>query len=69
MQDEITAEKRDELLGRGVRVLVDSPGIARSHREAPEIDGLISVPTSLEPGGFHDVVVVGASGPDLEATA
>jgi ribosomal protein S12 methylthiotransferase len=67
LQDEITAEKRDELLGRGVRVLVDSPGIARSHREAPEIDGLISVPESLAPGEFHDVVITGAVGPDLEA--
>ena len=25
-------------------VLVDTPGIARSYREAPEIDGVIHVP-------------------------
>lgn len=68
LQDEITAEKRDELIGRRVRALVDSPGIARSHREAPEIDGLILVPSSLAPGQFHDLVVTGATGPDLEAT-
>jgi len=68
LQDEITAEKRDELLGREVKVLVDRPGVARSHREAPEIDGIVSVPSTLAPG-FHDVVVTGALGPDLEASA
>ena len=44
LQDAITAAKRDELLGSRVRVLVDAPGTARSHREAPEIDGIIAVP-------------------------
>jgi hypothetical protein len=48
-------------------VLVDAPGVARSHREAPEIDGIIEVPTWLEVGGFHEVVVVDAAGPDLVA--
>ena len=44
-------------------VLVDEPGVARSHREAPEIDGVVVVPTSLEVGEFHDVVVKDALGP------
>ena len=69
LQDRITAERRDELLGAQVRVLVDAPGVARSHREAPEIDGTIAVPEHLAVGAFHDVVVVGAVGPDLEARA
>jgi ribosomal protein S12 methylthiotransferase len=67
LQDRITAERRDELVGSRVRVLVDAPGSARSHREAPEIDGVIAVPESLAAGAFHDVVVTGALGPDLEA--
>jgi ribosomal protein S12 methylthiotransferase len=67
VQDRITAERRDELVGSRVRVLVDAPGSARSHREAPEIDGVIAVPESLAVGVFHDVVVTGALGPDLEA--
>jgi ribosomal protein S12 methylthiotransferase len=67
LQDQITAEKRDELLGREVRVLVDQSGVARSHREAPEIDGVISVPSTLAVGEFFDVTVTGATGPDLEA--
>ncbi|MDQ3294778.1 MAG: 30S ribosomal protein S12 methylthiotransferase RimO, partial [Actinomycetota bacterium] len=67
LQDGITAAKRDELIGTEVRVLVDAPGIARSHREAPEIDGVVAVPRSLAVGEFHDVVVASALGPDLIA--
>ncbi|MEK9636234.1 MAG: 30S ribosomal protein S12 methylthiotransferase RimO, partial [Acidimicrobiaceae bacterium] len=40
LQDDITGAKRDLLVGSEVRVLVDEPGIGRSHREAPEIDGV-----------------------------
>ena len=48
-------------------VLVDTEGIARSHREAPEIDGIVNVPSVLQPGTFHTVKIVAAEGPDLEA--
>ena len=68
LQDGITAAKRDRLLGREVEVLVDSPGVARSHREAPEIDGIITVPERLAPGTFATLTVTGAFGPDLEAS-
>jgi ribosomal protein S12 methylthiotransferase len=67
MQDGITFSRRDDLIGRTVNVLVDEPGVARSHREAPEIDGIIEVPTSLEVGQFYDVTVTSAMGPDLVA--
>ncbi len=66
-QDYITARKRDEMIGRRVQVLVDEVGVARSHREAPEIDGVIAVPDAAQPGTFVDVDIVGALGPDLEA--
>jgi ribosomal protein S12 methylthiotransferase len=66
-QDAITAAKRDLLIGSEVRVLVDHAGTARSYREAPEIDGVIAVPDSLEPGTFADVRIVDALGPDLVA--
>ncbi|MCY4271977.1 MAG: 30S ribosomal protein S12 methylthiotransferase RimO [bacterium] len=69
VQDEITAAKRDRLIGREVIVLVDSPGSARSYREAPEIDGIISVPEDLAVGQFHTVQVLDALGPDLAAGA
>ena len=33
--------------GAVVEVLVDEPGVGRSHREAPEIDGIVAVPDDL----------------------
>ena len=69
IQDEITAAKRDQLIGREVEVLVDAPGIARSYREAPEIDGIVSVPEHLTVGQFHTVQVLDAHGPDLVGEA
>jgi ribosomal protein S12 methylthiotransferase len=67
LQDEITAAKRDDLIGREVVVLVDAVAVGRSHREAPEIDGVISVPDDLPVGSFHKLTVVDALGPDLMA--
>lgn len=67
MQDNITFSRRDDLIGRTVNVLVDEPGVARSHREAPEIDGIIEVPVSLTVGQFYDVTIASAMGPDLVA--
>jgi len=67
LQDLITQEKRDELIGRQVQVLVDEVGIARSHREAPEIDGIIEVSADLAVGEFVDVTIADAEGPDLIA--
>lgn len=67
LQDRITASRRDDLIGRTLRVLVDEVGVARGTREAPEIDGVVEVPASLAVGEFHEVKVVFALGPDLVA--
>ena len=67
IQDAITADRRDQLVGQKIEVLIDVPGIGRSHREAPEIDGVVKVPPILEPGEIYDVVVTRSEGPDLEA--
>lgn len=67
LQDDITARRRDALIGETMKVLVDEPGVARSTREAPEIDGIIEVPTNLTTGEFHTVRIVDAMGPDLMA--
>ena len=67
LQDAITAAKREELIGRTVEVLVDAPGEARTYREAPEIDGIVTVPTDLAVGSFVEVVVTDTDGPDLTA--
>jgi ribosomal protein S12 methylthiotransferase len=69
LQDGITARRRDALIGSVVEVLVDAPGVARSHREAPEIDGIVSVPRDLPVGELAKVTITGAAGPDLEARA
>ncbi|MCU0261478.1 MAG: MiaB/RimO family radical SAM methylthiotransferase, partial [Ilumatobacteraceae bacterium] len=67
LQDAITADRRDALIGSTATVLVDEPGIGRSHREAPSIDGVIHVDPALEVGGFAEVAIVDALGPDLVA--
>jgi ribosomal protein S12 methylthiotransferase len=67
LQDSITARRRLSLVGTTATVLVDAPGKARSHREAPEIDGVVHVPAGLRVGGWHRVTVTSACGPDLEA--
>jgi ribosomal protein S12 methylthiotransferase len=67
MQDGITAERRDLLIGERLEVLVDSTGEGRGFREAPEIDGVVRLPDSLEVGQFATVEIVDAEGPDLVA--
>ena len=67
LQDAITAQSRDALIGVDVEVLVDRPGVGRTVREAPEIDGEVHIPMELAVGEFHTVHVIGAEGPDLYA--
>jgi len=65
LQDSITAARRGALVGTTCRALVDRPGEARSHREAPEIDGTILVPPELVPGSWVELAITGSFGPDL----
>jgi ribosomal protein S12 methylthiotransferase len=65
LQDTITAERRDQLIGRSVEVLVDAPGVGRTHREAPEIDGVVHVDRRLGVGSLATVDIVDALGPDI----
>lgn len=67
LQDRMTWAKRDEMIGSVVEVLVDSPGVGRTWREAPEIDGIVNLPTALSQGSFATVKIVDALGPDLVA--
>ncbi|MFM7068767.1 MAG: hypothetical protein ACKOYM_04825 [Actinomycetes bacterium] len=48
---------------------MDEPGVARSHHEAPEIDGVVLVPDDLPVGDLVVVEVTEAEGPDLHAVA
>jgi ribosomal protein S12 methylthiotransferase len=70
LQDRLTARRRTELIGTRTTVLVDAPGVGRSHREAPEIDGIVRLPddaTAGLVGQWVPVEIIGAAGPDVEA--
>ena len=67
LQREIAGEISAAAIGRRVRVLVESPGVARGEADAPEIDGRIYVPLSLPVGEFAEVRITGARGYDLLA--
>jgi ribosomal protein S12 methylthiotransferase len=69
LQDAITAQRRDALVGTTQRVLVDAPGSARSERECPEIDGIVMVDEALEVGSFYNVEIMASHGTDLEGRA
>jgi ribosomal protein S12 methylthiotransferase len=69
LQDTITATRREELIGATVEVLVDTAGEGRTYREAPEIDGIVTLPPELPVGSFAQVQIVGADGPDLVAVS
>ncbi len=67
IQDGITARKRDALVGTTLQLLVDSPGIARSTGECPEIDGIVMVDSSLNVGSVVEGRITASHGTDLEA--
>jgi ribosomal protein S12 methylthiotransferase len=69
LQDAITAKKRDALVGTRQMLLVDAPGIARSVRECPEIDGVVHVSKTLMVGSMVECEIVASTGTDLEAVA
>ena len=71
LQDEITTGRSIDQIGRSLTVVVDqvedSQPVARSYREAPEIDGVILLDRGA-PGDWLTVEVVGGYGTDLNAT-
>ena len=66
LQDQITASRRDALIGTRQRVLIDAPGVGRSVRECPEIDGVVVVDPTLRVGSFAEVEIVASHGTDVE---
>ena len=79
VQDPITTASRLALVGETVEVLVDGSDedgvlVGRTHREAPEIDGIVRLVGSdvddsmfARPGAIVTATVTGIAGPDLEA--
>jgi tRNA A37 methylthiotransferase MiaB len=73
VQEPITQAARDALVGTTVEVLVDRADarglVGRTHREAPEIDGVVRIAGAEgRPGAIVSAEVTGAIGPDLDAT-
>lgn len=73
LQQRISHEQNESWVGRELDVLVEDRKegwlIARSHRDAPEIDGLVFVQGEAEPGAIVRVRVTGAEHYDLYAEA
>ncbi len=69
LQDTITANKRDALVGTTQRLLIDRPGVGRSVRECPEIDGVVLVDPSLSVGSMVQCRIVASRGTDLEGVS
>jgi tRNA A37 methylthiotransferase MiaB len=72
VQEDVTESRHSEWMGRTDRLLIDQVEdgvpIGRSHRHAPEIDGVVRV----DAGGVGDwlsVLYTGVFGPDMEAIA
>ena len=54
-------------VGQTIRVLVEKPGEARTHMDAPDIDGTVFVDKKLPVGEFADVTITDWRGYDLVA--
>jgi ribosomal protein S12 methylthiotransferase len=67
LQDRITAERRDRLVGQRRSVLVDAVGVGRTVHEAPEIDGVVRVPRSVDVGSISEMMIVESQGVDVVA--
>ena len=69
LQQGISLEKNQAFVGRGLDALVEGHGdgisLARSYRDAPEIDGLVIVEGEIPVGSFIPVHITGAMAYDL----
>jgi ribosomal protein S12 methylthiotransferase len=63
----IAGETNQAQVGKSVRVLVESPGVARTQWDAPEIDGSVHVPENLPVGEFATLTIGDWRGYDLVA--
>lgn len=72
-QHQISLELNQEWIGREMRVLVEEEKdgwlVGRSHRDAPEIDGVVFAKGSAQPGELIEVSVDGAEAYDLYGRA
>jgi ribosomal protein S12 methylthiotransferase len=70
VQEEVTEERNASWLGRTALALVDQVEdgvpVARSYRQAPEIDGVVRIDRG-QPGEWVEVEYTAVYGPDMEA--
>jgi len=74
IQKEISADKNNEIIGRKLKVLVESKEgdfyVGRSYRDAPEVDGEVLIKsddTDISPGNFYSAEVYDSDEYDLFA--
>jgi ribosomal protein S12 methylthiotransferase len=69
IQQQISLEKNQALIGRTFNILIEGVGegmsIGRTYRDAPEIDGMVVINTECQIGEFVPVRITGASAYDL----
>jgi ribosomal protein S12 methylthiotransferase len=69
LQQDISLERNQSQVGRMLEVLVEGHGdglsVARSYRDAPEIDGMVLLPGALPVGEMMAARITGAMEYDL----
>ncbi len=66
-QQRIAKELAEEQIGRRIKVLADSPRIARTEHDAPDVDCRVLLSEDVTPGEFVEVEVTGSRVYDLLA--
>jgi ribosomal protein S12 methylthiotransferase len=56
-QQKIAKERAASLVGKKLRVLVDTPDTARTEADAPDVDGKVLLQKPLTPGEFAEVTI------------
>lgn len=67
IQQRISREKNEQLVGQVAEVLIDTPGVGRMARQAPDIDGVTYVRGGSRPGDLVRCLIVAAHDYDLVA--
>jgi len=66
-QQGVAKERAASQVGKTLRVLVDTPEVARTEADAPEVDGKVLLSRPGTPGTFADVTITGHKIYDLIA--
>jgi ribosomal protein S12 methylthiotransferase len=66
-QQKVATERAASFVGKKVRVLVDTPNVARTEADAPDVDGKVLLQKPLSPGEFAEVTITGHKIYDLIA--